>query len=63
MFRSAHRARVMPYLAQPAPERMMMTAGKSFNEPGNDTAHLKVLDNMLVSRLKDTIAMARKLLV
>ncbi|KAH7094616.1 hypothetical protein FB567DRAFT_565799 [Paraphoma chrysanthemicola] len=62
VFRSAHRARVMPYLAQPAPERMMMTAGKSFNEPGNDDAHLKVLDNMLVSRLKDTIAMASKLL-
>ena len=52
----------MPYLAQPAPERMMMTAGKSFNEPGNDTAHLNVLDNMLVSRLKDTSAMASKLL-
>ena len=52
----------MPYLAQPAPERTMMTAGKSFQEPENDTAHLKVLDNMLVSRLNDTTAMARKLL-
>ncbi|PVH95137.1 hypothetical protein DM02DRAFT_691368 [Periconia macrospinosa] len=62
VFRSAHKNRIMPYLAQPAPERMMMTAGKSFNEPSNDAAHLKLLDNMLVSRLKDTIAVASKLL-
>lgn len=62
VFRSAHRARVMPYLAQPAPERMMMTAGKSFYELSNDAAHLKILDNMLINRLKDTIAMASKLL-
>lgn len=53
----------MPYLAQPAPERKMMTAGKSLNEASNDTAHLEILDNMLVSRLTDTIAMTNKLLV
>lgn len=53
----------MPYLAQPAPERIMMTAGKSLNEATNDASHLEILDNMLVSRLKDTIVMAKQLLV
>lgn len=48
----------MPYLEQPAPERLTMTAGKSVLEGPStkDTKEaLKVLDEMLVNRLKATI--------
>ena len=48
----------MPYLEQPAPERLTMTAGKSVLETSSnkDTkAALKVLDDMLVVRLKQTV--------
>lgn len=48
----------MPYLEQPAPERLMMTAGKSVLEgpATKDTKEaLKGLDEMLVTRLKQTI--------
>ncbi|RKK82356.1 hypothetical protein BFJ69_g3281 [Fusarium oxysporum] len=62
MWRSAHKTRVMPYLAQPAPERTMMTAGKSFIESGSDMAHLKILEGMLMGRLKKTVALSSKLL-
>ena len=58
MFRAAHRTRVMPYLEEPAPERMTMTAGKSVLEgpTTKDTKEaLKVLDEMLVTRLKQTV--------
>ncbi|KAL8846246.1 MAG: hypothetical protein Q9221_008659 [Calogaya cf. arnoldii] len=58
VFRTAHRARVMPYLEQPAPERLTMTAGKSVLETPTtkDTkAALKVLDDMLLVRLKQTV--------
>ncbi|KAI9760772.1 MAG: hypothetical protein M1835_000111 [Candelina submexicana] len=58
VFRVAHRARVMPYLEQPAPERLTMTAGKSVLETPStkDTKEaLKVLDDMLVRRLKETV--------
>ncbi|KAL9581044.1 MAG: hypothetical protein Q9212_004133 [Teloschistes hypoglaucus] len=58
MFRAAHRTRVMPYLEQPAPERMTMTAGKSVLEGPNmkDTKEaLKALDKMLLDRLKLTV--------
>ena len=58
MFRAAHRARVMSYLEQPAPERLVMTAGKSVLESAStkDTKDaLKVLDDMLVQRLKETV--------
>lgn len=58
VFRAAHRARVMPYLAQPAPERLAMTAGKSVLEgPATKDIQeaLKPLDQMLITRLKQTI--------
>ena len=58
VFRAAHRARVMPYLEQPAPERLTMTAGKSVLEGSTkkDTKEaLKVLDEMLLTRLTQTI--------
>lgn len=48
----------MPYLEQPAPERLTMTAGKSVLEGPNmkDTKEaLKVLDQMLFDRLKLTV--------
>ncbi|KAE8149661.1 hypothetical protein BDV25DRAFT_155887 [Aspergillus avenaceus] len=54
LFRSAHRTRVMPYLEQPAPERLTMTAGKSVLEGPDAKSALKVLDDMLVTRLKQT---------
>ncbi|KAL8929483.1 MAG: hypothetical protein Q9208_001152 [Pyrenodesmia sp. 3 TL-2023] len=58
VFRGAHRTRVMPYLEQPAPERLTMTAGKSVLEGPStkDTKEaLKALDEMLLNRLKLTI--------
>ncbi|KAG8526305.1 uncharacterized protein KY384_000298 [Bacidia gigantensis] len=58
VFRAAHRARVMPYLEQPAPERLTMTAGKSVLETPSTKdikEALKVLDDMLVVRLKQTV--------
>lgn len=48
----------MPYLEQPAPERLTMTAGKSVLEgrTAEDTkAALKALDQMLAIRLKETV--------
>ncbi|KAF9039532.1 hypothetical protein BDZ89DRAFT_384414 [Hymenopellis radicata] len=56
-FRQAHRARVRPYLSQPAPERMMMTAGKSVLETEQRPtlkAVLSFLDSFLYERLKKT---------
>lgn len=44
----------MPYLEQPAPERLTMTAGKSVLE-GETKDALKSLDDMLVNRLKVTV--------
>ncbi|KAL8786293.1 MAG: hypothetical protein Q9213_002888 [Squamulea squamosa] len=58
VFRAAHRARVMPYLEQPAPERLTMTAGKSVLETPTTKdvkEALKVLDDMLVVRFKQTV--------
>jgi hypothetical protein len=58
VFRTAHRTRVMSYLEEPAPERFVMTAGKSVLEgpTTKDTKEaLKVLDQMLVNRLKETV--------
>lgn len=52
----------MPYLAQQAPERTMMTAGKSFMESSSDTAHLKILEDILMGRLKKTMALSSRLL-
>jgi hypothetical protein len=49
----------MSYLEQPAPERLVMTAGKSVLESAStkDTKDaLKVLDDMLVQRLKETVS-------
>jgi hypothetical protein len=40
----------------------MMTAGKSFIESGSDMAHLKILEDMLIGRLKKTIALSSRLL-
>lgn len=48
----------MPYLEQPAPERLTMTAGKSVLETPSTKGvkeALKVLDDMMVLRLKQTI--------
>lgn len=44
----------MPYLEQPAPERLTMTAGKSVLEGGTKEA-LKSLDQMLATRLRETV--------
>lgn len=48
----------MPYLEEPAPERLTMTAGKSVLEgpTTKDTKEaLKALDQMLITRLKETV--------
>jgi hypothetical protein len=49
----------MPYLEQPAPERLIMTAGKSVLEkPGSNAALKEVLqplDDMMVKRLQETV--------
>ena len=58
MYRAAHRARVMPYLEQPAPERLTMTAGKSVLEgaTAEETKEaLRSLDRLLANRLKETV--------
>lgn len=58
VFRSAHRARAFSYLEQPAPERLVMTAGKSVLEgvTNQETENnLKALDKMLATRFKQTI--------
>ena len=57
MFRAAHRTRVKPYLEEPAPERLTMTAGKSVL--GGSTTKdvkqaLKQLDEMLATRFQET---------
>lgn len=48
----------MPYLEQPAPERLIMTAGKSVLE-GPKTKNVKdavkKLDQMLLTRLEQTV--------
>lgn len=49
----------MPYLQQPAPERLPMSAGKSLLVQGqgvNDLdGALLILDGMLVKRLNETL--------
>lgn len=48
----------MSYLQQPAPERLIMTAGKSVLEgsTAEETIEaLEALDQMLVTRLNETI--------
>jgi hypothetical protein len=58
VFRAAHRTRVMPYLEHPAPERKVMTAGKSVLESENTMSTreaLEPLDEMLTTRLSQTI--------
>ncbi|TGO44026.1 hypothetical protein BOTNAR_0999g00010 [Botryotinia narcissicola] len=53
----SYRARVMSYLQKPAPERLVMTAGKSVLENSNTKSlddALKPLDDMLADRLKET---------
>ncbi|KAH8782992.1 hypothetical protein F5883DRAFT_404454 [Diaporthe sp. PMI_573] len=59
LFRAAHRTRVMPYLRQPAPERLPMTAGKSVLAGAGSTSDieevLKPLDDMMVARLQETV--------
>lgn len=57
VFRTAHRVRVKPYLSVPAPERLIMTAGKSVLE--KDQVHdyqsaIAPLDKMLADRLMAT---------
>ncbi|OJJ06248.1 hypothetical protein ASPVEDRAFT_45650 [Aspergillus versicolor CBS 583.65] len=57
LFRATHRARIHKYLTVPAPERLIMTAGRSVLEseqiPEIDTA-MKHLDGILEKRLKLT---------
>ncbi|KAK6209348.1 hypothetical protein LQW54_006335 [Pestalotiopsis sp. IQ-011] len=59
VFRAAHRARVMSYLEEPAPERFPMTAGMSVLAYESDSKTLKQsiapLDELLASRLRDTV--------
>ena len=48
----------MPYLEQPAPERLAMTAGKSVFEghTAKETRDgLEALDQLLATRLKETV--------
>ena len=45
----------MPYLEQQAPERLPMTAGKSVLEGPTLKEALNVLDQMLLTRLKETV--------
>ncbi|GAW16505.1 hypothetical protein ANO14919_059340 [Xylariales sp. No.14919] len=58
VFRAAHRTRARPYLEHPAPERLIMTAGKSVLETpqtkGFEDAY-KPLDDMLAQRLEVTV--------
>jgi hypothetical protein len=58
VFRAAHKTRVKSYLQQPAPERLIMTAGKSVlenqNTHGFEDAY-KTLDDMMAARLELTI--------
>lgn len=54
VFRAAHRSRVIPYLEQPAPERLPMTAGKSVLKGDTLSDALKVLDDLMVTRLRET---------
>ncbi|EJP70461.1 15-hydroxyprostaglandin dehydrogenase (NAD(+)) [Beauveria bassiana ARSEF 2860] len=58
VFRAAHRMRVVPYLRQPAPERLIMTAGKSVLE-NQDTNGLEdalaPLNKMMTTRLQETV--------
>ncbi|KAI1145672.1 hypothetical protein F4825DRAFT_473688 [Nemania diffusa] len=53
-FRTAHRTRVMPYLKQPAPERLIMTAGKGVLKGPTTKEALRELDAMMVGRLRQT---------
>ncbi|KAF4237968.1 hypothetical protein CNMCM6457_000445 [Aspergillus fumigatiaffinis] len=58
VFRAAHRTRVIPYLKQPAPERLIMTAGKSVleNEGSNGLEDaLAPLNKMMTTRLQETV--------
>ncbi|KAJ6079751.1 hypothetical protein N7467_009504 [Penicillium canescens] len=58
VFRAAHRTRVIPYLKQPAPERLIMTAGKSVleNEDTNGLEDaLAPLNKMMTTRLQETV--------
>lgn len=49
----------MPYLHQPAPERLPMTAGKSVLAGAGSATDmeeiLKPLDDMMVGRLQETV--------
>ncbi|KAL4881877.1 hypothetical protein BJY04DRAFT_188244 [Aspergillus karnatakaensis] len=57
-FRAAHRARIHKYLSPPAPERLIMTAGKSVIEseqiPEIEAA-IQHLDGILAKRIKETV--------
>ncbi|KAF4219269.1 hypothetical protein CNMCM5878_003573 [Aspergillus fumigatiaffinis] len=58
VFRAAHRTRVIPYLKQPAPERLIMTVGKSVleNEGSNGLEDaLAPLNKMMTTRLQETV--------
>ncbi|KAH8695603.1 hypothetical protein BGW36DRAFT_383005 [Talaromyces proteolyticus] len=57
LFRAAHRSRATPYLSVPAPERLIMTAGKSVLESDtvqNIKAAIDILDAMLLKRFQQT---------
>ncbi|KAI1132502.1 hypothetical protein F5Y10DRAFT_231277 [Nemania abortiva] len=57
-YRAAHRARVMQYLKQPAPERFHMTAGKSVLTTDTNVSideAVAPLERMLITRFNETV--------
>ncbi|KAK0625038.1 hypothetical protein B0T17DRAFT_590747 [Bombardia bombarda] len=55
IFRSAHRVRVMPYLEQLAPERLAMTAEKSYLGGTTLKESLEPLDDLMAMRFSQTV--------
>jgi hypothetical protein len=57
LFRASHRSRATPYLSVPAPERLIMTAGKSVLESDaiqNVKSAIGFLDVLLLKRFQQT---------
>ncbi|KAK7734655.1 hypothetical protein SLS57_000353 [Botryosphaeria dothidea] len=58
VWRAAHKVRIVPYFEQPAPERMIMTAGKSVLETkGLSSLQLAMdfMDKLLGDRMQETV--------
>jgi hypothetical protein len=54
MFRAAHRTRAKGYLAQEAPERLQMTAGKSLLGATFESS-FAFLDEFMIRRMGQTV--------